>query len=532
MNRLIRSLGLVALTALQVQGVANNCTLSSWTVGGSISLDTTNCSLATVTAALNVGAGGVDCLTQLYGANYAANVTQLCASMEDTFGSITNTPIDYHNDKNYMDGGTLLNYGNQAKPDESLGVVGGNIGRYLSSRVNKARITVPKYFSVSDSGYDATGYMSNFHLTKSCALRTAMCCFVGSIKNSTIPKNADVCNLDISKSKNSSHVRRGAARYDIPGKDAYCVGFSWSADPNSISNKYKGNMLVAASVAQTYVSGYVGNIPGAPMCACIEQMPTVTASDCISVDATETAVTLVFKGTNTTTNGGYSPLVAQLSTTVTYGTCGANSNSLKSQFATMSTAAEQAVMATRIVNDCNVSTAQLMADQNFVTASTKKYQGADLSKWTLVVGQGNLYSPMIGEDAFRSLMQLRPDGRYPLVYRYCCHCPWNSVAKNIYYRRNATRPYPLTQDFLNLFMSNWTSASNMIGLDFNLYSTYADALNQSNAWTFCNYDDPSGTVGFPRDCGPTGSNGGYWTSYAVNQQNDNTRLCSAYYVEK
>jgi len=83
MNRLIRSLGLVALTALQVQGVANNCTLSSWTVGGSISLDTTNCSLATVTAALNVGAGGVDCLTQLYGANYAANVTQLCASMEE-----------------------------------------------------------------------------------------------------------------------------------------------------------------------------------------------------------------------------------------------------------------------------------------------------------------------------------------------------------------------------------------------------------------------------------------------------------------
>merc|ERR1719253_624861 len=34
--------------------------------------------------------------------------------------------------------------------------------------------------------------------------------------------------------------------------------------------------------------GYVQNIPGAPMCGCVEQMPSVSRSDCTQVDLTET----------------------------------------------------------------------------------------------------------------------------------------------------------------------------------------------------------------------------------------------------
>lgn len=33
-----------------------------------------------------------------------------------------------------------------------------------------------------------------------------------------------------------------------------------------------------------YVRGYVKNIPGAPMCACAEQMPTVSRADCTQID--------------------------------------------------------------------------------------------------------------------------------------------------------------------------------------------------------------------------------------------------------
>ena len=33
--------------------------------------------------------------------------------------------------------------------------------------------------------------------------------------------------------------------------------------------------------------GYVENVPGAPMCGCVEQMPVVTRSDCTQLDVTQ-----------------------------------------------------------------------------------------------------------------------------------------------------------------------------------------------------------------------------------------------------
>merc|ERR1719431_554221 len=49
---------------------------------------------------------------------------------------------------------------------------------------------------------------------------------------------------------------------------------------------------------------------------------------------------------------------------------------------------------------------------------------------------------------------------------------------------------------------DWFSTNNVLGTDFNLYSTLEDALSGSNPWLFCNYDDPG--VGMFRDCGPDG----------------------------
>ena len=37
-----------------------------------------------------------------------------------------------------------------------------------------------------------------------------------------------------------------------------------------------------------YQRGYVREIPGAPMCACIEQMAVVTRADCTQLDVDET----------------------------------------------------------------------------------------------------------------------------------------------------------------------------------------------------------------------------------------------------
>ena len=50
-------------------------------------------------------------------------------------------------------------------------------------------------------------------------------------------------------------------------------------------------------------------------------------------------------------------------------------------------------------------------------------------------------------------------------------------------------------------VTQWTSANNVLNVDFKLYGSYSDLLNGRNAWAYCNYDGAN--IPFPRDCGPT-----------------------------
>jgi hypothetical protein len=62
-------------------------------------------------------------------------------------------------------------------------------------------------------------------------------------------------------------------------------GFGWADDVTDQSQVYRGNNLFFVSLYDhMYVRGYVKNVPGAPMCACAEQMPTVSRSDCTQID--------------------------------------------------------------------------------------------------------------------------------------------------------------------------------------------------------------------------------------------------------
>ena len=70
-----------------------------------------------------------------------------------------------------------------------------------------------------------------------------------------------------------------------------------------------------------------------------------------------------------------------------------------------------------------------------------------------------------------------------------------------YYRR-ITR-VDVFEPYYHIF-NNWFSKDNILNVDFELYSTYADALarTKSARWTFCSYDVPG--EGFPGGCGPNG----------------------------
>jgi hypothetical protein len=90
--------------------------------------------------------------------------------------------------------------------------------------------------------------------------------------------NTDICLVDMERAPQSGRVEAGFAIFpeDSEG-DTHCHGFAWSEDEEDPSNQFKGNVLFFVSMFDhLYQRGYVKNVPGAPMCACVEQVSTIS----------------------------------------------------------------------------------------------------------------------------------------------------------------------------------------------------------------------------------------------------------------
>ena len=111
----------------------------------------------------------------------------------------------------------------------------------------------------------------------------------------------------------------------------------------------------------------------------------------------------------------------------------------------------------------------------------------------------------VGKETFNSLFQ---KSEYHIIKRECPYC--SDTHKEIYYKRltmkNTFEPY-------HYMACQWLKEDNVMGVDFNLFSTLEDALSNENPWAICNYGNPTGKYGAFRDCGPDGS---YASSQWVN----------------
>lgn len=62
---------------------------------------------------------------------------------------------------------------------------------------------------------------------------------------------------------------------------ARCHSLAWPADPFDARARYAGSGLFHVALHDgLHRRGYVHAMPGAPMCACIEQMPTMSQAGC------------------------------------------------------------------------------------------------------------------------------------------------------------------------------------------------------------------------------------------------------------
>eukprot|EP00566_Odontella_aurita_P011052 CAMPEP_0113534198 /NCGR_PEP_ID=MMETSP0015_2-20120614/5032_1 /TAXON_ID=2838 /ORGANISM="Odontella" /LENGTH=404 /DNA_ID=CAMNT_0000433345 /DNA_START=71 /DNA_END=1285 /DNA_ORIENTATION=- /assembly_acc=CAM_ASM_000160 len=121
------------------------------------------------------------------------------------------------------------------------------------------------------------------------------------------------------------------------------------------------------------------------------------------------------------------------------------------------------------------------------------------SGWTYAMGWGATQYDGVFDEALLSGL-----AGNKIIRRSCNGCV--ATHEEIYYKRKTSTP----ADMATILKQDWKSAGNTLGSDFDLYSTYQDALDGVNPWLFCDYD---GGTGFPGNCGPTGSVEGQWNMF-------------------
>lgn len=242
------------------------------------------------------------CLMDLFGPNPQLFVDNVC--QRDFINSampfehiIEKTDRSFY--KEYFDGNTFLNTERQTKD-----IYGATIHRLDSTA---ARID-DVYKDVAQSmGITAPDYVSSFDPEK-CKLRAAMCCFVQDRQannddvngncaeqyddqcvNADPADNTDLCYSDAARAPSSPHVAGGFGIFsgdnDEGEGNVHCHGMAWSSNQIDLSAVYRGNNLFYISMYDhLYVRGYVRNVPLAPMCGCVEMMPTVSRSDCTEME--------------------------------------------------------------------------------------------------------------------------------------------------------------------------------------------------------------------------------------------------------
>ncbi|CAM9389751.1 unnamed protein product, partial [Ectocarpus sp. 12 AP-2014] len=114
------------------------------------------------------------------------------------------------------------------------------------------------------SGDDEFERVKNFNFDQ-CDYNTWMCCWDGR-DGLAVSDNTDVCSY------------KGE---EFPGDSegpVHCHGFVWPEGASDDFIKYLA--LDVAFINHVDEKAYNGNIPGAPVCQCLEEMPEVSRADC------------------------------------------------------------------------------------------------------------------------------------------------------------------------------------------------------------------------------------------------------------
>jgi hypothetical protein len=291
-----------------------------------------------------------------------------------------------------------------------------------------------------------------------------------------------------------------------------------------------------------YQRGYVENVPGAPMCGCVEQMPTVTRSDCTQVDLAE-SIKITFNSRSNTFTGKLTDVH------VDFNACRGINNRNNDLWAYMARLYYQGDIepsqfgeAGRIITNTDFCLDSVRYGLN--EKSLHIGYDADTSRWTQVAGRDDLYdgTPFGYTTFMKSFFELSltapsqeslsdvnatfPVGETPIMMRVCVTC--KKTHQYVFYRRLT----PVKKPNINLlaqiiYHTGNAGGENVWKETFTLHSTYDDAVSGDNPWK-CPGDKFNYNAPFVGDCSPDGTR-------VTNQHSrfsNSYRKDVAYYVNK
>jgi len=262
--------------------------------------------------------------------------------------------------------------------------------------------------------------------------------------------------------------------------------------------------------------GYVRNVPGAPMCACAEHMPTVERADCTQINLEDQEFTFMFMpeaGRDTVIEPKATRVDINFAACQGFDLYGKNDNNdlwsyMNRLFREGHVTRDQfKSLGKKLVGEqpdrCNLRTEEFMHDNGYIRGHKE-----DPTVWEMAAGKGYLTNSGVSREGFKKLVDdapTHPDDNTDegqIIKRVCVDCP-SLDHQFIYYKRRT--PVPADFDLLwNLKNERQLVAGNKWEDDFMLYSTFEDAVNDVNPWK-CPGGQYRYNNGFPGACSPTGA---------------------------
>jgi hypothetical protein len=239
-----------------------------------------------------------------------------------------------------------------------------------------------------------------------------------------------------------------------------------------------------------------------PLFCSVEQMPTVTRSDCTQIDVVESFVI------------DYSSILRNFTSKLTsvdvnFNACQGINNQNNNLWAYMARLYYQGDIypkqfgaAGRIITNggCEGETSYQLNKMNLQTGYTP-----DSKMWTRVAGRELLKQrDPYGHRAFNKSLKLSASGpvHYGIIFRACATCTFSH--RKIFYRRITPVPEDFNLLYNILYEASDGGGKNRWNIDFSLHSTYEDAVNGTKPW-LCPGAVFNYVATFYGECSPTGA---------------------------